>query len=142
MEKQMNPNDDARDSIGNADSMVEYEHVDKELPVPLTDRERLEIGEDIAAAQSKAEQAELDKKSADEGYKGIIDGAYADVSQLTKTLRFGKKMTMVQCAIRRDYRLGHIRVIRMDTGEELESRPMTKAERQMGMNFDDGKKAH
>lgn len=129
--------DDDRDSIGNIDQMVDMEHVDRLLPVPLTDRERLEIGESIADAQMKAEQAEKDKKAADEGYKGVIEGAYADVSSLTKQLRRGKKDVMVQCQIRKDYRLGHLRTIRMDSGEVLEDRPMTTAERQMGMHFDE-----
>lgn len=133
--------DESGDSIGNMDQMIEMDHLDKLLPVPLTDWERLEIGESIADAQMKAEQAELDKKAVDEGYKGVIEGAYADVSNLTKQLRRGKKDVMVQCQISRDYRLGHIRTIRMDTGEILEDRPMTKSERQMGMIFPDEKGA-
>jgi len=120
---------------GNVDEMVETEEIDRLLPVKLTDRERLEIGEDIAAAQMKAEQAELDKKAADEGYKGIIEGAYADVSQLTKTLRYGRIDRMVHCEVRRDFRRGTVTVRRYDTMEEIESRPMTAAERQRGMEF-------
>lgn len=120
---------------GNVDEMVDAEEIDRLLPVKLTDRERLEIGEDIAAAQMKAEQAELDKKAADEGYKGIIEGAYADVSQLTKTLQYGRIDRMVHCEVRRDFRRGTVTVRRYDTMEEIESRPMTAAERQRGMEF-------
>lgn len=120
---------------GNVDEMVETEDLDRLLPVKLTDRERLEIGEDIAAAQMKAEQAELDKKAADEGYKGIIEGAYADVSQLTRTLRYGRIDRTVRCEVRRDFRRGTVTVRRYDTMEEIESRPMTAAERQRGMDF-------
>lgn len=128
------------ESIGNVDQMLEFEYVDKLLPVPLTDRERLEIGEVIASAQMQAEQAELDKKAADESYKATIEGAYADVSEFSKLLRYGKKDQMVQCRIKKDYRMGYISVMRLDDGTELESRPMTKAERHMGMNFDEGGK--
>lgn len=128
-------NGKSRDNIGNVDEMIDLENIDRLLPVKLTDRERLEIGEDIAAAQIKAEQAELDKKAADEGYKGIIEGAYADVSQLTKTLRYGKIDRMVPCEVRRDFRKGQVTVIRLDTMDEVESRPMTAAERQRGMDF-------
>lgn len=134
--------EDPSENIGNQDSMVEYESVNKVLPVPLTERERLEIGEDIAAAQEKAEQAERDKKAADEEYKGVIEGAYADVSLGTAKLRRGKKDVEVQCTIFRDYRLGHFKLTRNDTMETLESRPMTSQERQMGIKFppDDKKK--
>lgn len=132
------PANNDRDSIGNVDQMIEMDYEDRLLPVPLTDRERLEMGETIAVAQMKAEQAELDKKAADENFKGIIEGAYADVSNLTKTLRYGKKDAMVQVRIKRDYRLGWITVHRMDDNTELQSRPMTKEERQMGMNFEEG----
>lgn len=128
------------DSIGNVDQMIEMDYEDRLLPVPLTDRERLEMGEDIAAAQDKAEKAERDKKAADDEYKGVIEGAYADVSSLTRVLRHGKKDAMVQVRIKRDYRLGHVTVHRMDDGAELQSRPMTKEERQMGMHFDENGK--
>lgn len=126
------------DSIGNVDQMVEMDYEDRLLPVPLTDRERLEMCEDIAVAQMKAEQAELDKKAADENFKGIIEGAYADVSNISKTIRYGKKDAMVQVCIKRDYRLGWIKIHRMDDNTELQSRPMTKDERQMGLHFENG----
>lgn len=128
-----------RDSVGNVDQMIEMDYEDRLLPVPLTDRERLEIGEDIAAAQAKGEQAERDKKAADDNFKGMIESAYADVSSLTRTLRYGKKDTIVQVRIKRDYRLAWISIHRMDDHTEIQSRPMTQAERQMGMNFTDPK---
>lgn len=131
--------EDPRESIGNQDSMVEYEQIQRVLPVPLTDRERLEIGEDIAAAQAQAEQAERDKKAADEGYKSVIEGAYADVSLGTSKLRRGKKDVEVACTVFRDYRLGHYKVTRNDTMEVLVNRPMTSQERQMGIKFPDDK---
>ena len=132
--------EDPKDSIGNQDDMVDFEYIDRPLPVPLTDAERLQLGEEMCQAQVKAEQAERDKKAADEEYKGVIEGAYADVSGYASQLRHGKKTIPVQCQIKRDYRLGFIRVTRMDDGTEVESRPMTSNERQMGMKFPDDKK--
>lgn len=85
----------------------------------------------------KGEQAEKDKKAADDAYKATIEEAYADVSKLTQIIRRGKLDKPVQCEIKRDYRLGSIRVTRMDTWEVIESRPMTTQERQMGMQFPD-----
>jgi hypothetical protein len=117
------------------DAMIEYELVDRTLPVALTDQERLQLGEEIVEAQFRGEQAEKDKKAADDRYKATIEEAYADVSGLAQRLRVGKKMTLVQCQIRRDYRLGHFRVIRLDDGSEVDARPMTSAERQLGMQF-------
>lgn len=126
---------DREENIGNQDPMTEYEQVERILPVPLTERERLELGEDIAAAQTKAEQAERDKKAADDEYKGVIEGAYAEVSDCAARLRRGKKDASVQCQIFRDYRLGSVKVTRMDTMEVIERRPMNAHERQMGMKF-------
>lgn len=136
----MNQQEDPKESIGNKDSMIDFEYIDRPLPVPLTDAERLQLGEDMCEAQAKAEQAEKDKKAADEEYKGVIEGAYADVSKYAHLLRHGKKTVPVQCQVARDYRIGFLRVTRMDDGTEVESRPMTSAERQMGMNFPDEKK--
>lgn len=135
MDAQPTESHDPRDNVGNADSMIEYEYKDHELPVPMTDRERLELGQDIAAAQSIAEQAEKDKKAADESFKGTIEAAYANVSEIAGKLRFGKLLKMVNC------RLGEIRILRMDDGAELSRRAMTEAERQMGMQFGDEAKA-
>lgn len=126
---------DRNENIGNQDPMTEYEYIDKTLPVPLTERERLEIGEDIAAAQMKAEQTEKDKKAADDEFKGVIEGAYAEVSAHAALLRRGKRDTAVQCSILRDYRVGSVKVTRMDTMEVIEHRPMSAQERQMGMKF-------
>ena len=134
------PKEDLRENVGNAYSMTEYGYKDRVLPVPLTDQERLQLGQDMAAAQSKAEQAERDKKAADEAFKGQIEAAYADVSDVAQKLRVGKVDRLVSCQIVSDYRLGHIRVVRMDDGTEVESRAMTSAERPMGMSFgSDGK---
>lgn len=140
---ELTPENDPRENVGNADSMIEYEYKDRDLPVPLTDRERLELGQDIAAAQSKGEQAEIDKKAADDTFNGTIKAAYADVSELASKLRYGKAMKPVNCQYMMDYRLGELRVVRMDDGTEIERRSMTKAERQMGMNFGgEGKAPH
>ena len=133
------PNNDHHDNIGNTDQLVEFDSIDRSLPVSLTEAERLQLGEEMCQAQAKAEQAERDKKAADDQYKGIIEGAYADVSEYAHRLRYGKKDIPVQCQIKRDYRIGFIRITRMDDGTEVESRPMTSAERQMGMKFPDEK---
>lgn len=117
------------------DQMIDMEYEDRLLPVPLTDRERLEMGEEIAVAQMKVEQAELDKKAADEHFKSLINAAYADVSSITKVIRYGKKDAMVQVRLKKDYRLGWITISRMDDHTEVLNRPMTKEERQMGMHF-------
>ncbi len=135
------PHHDPHESIGNADSMIDYDYADRDLPVPLTDRERLEIAQDLASAQAVGEQAEKDKKAASDAFNGTIESAYADVSELAGRLRYGKITKPVRCQTSMNYRLGTVRVVRMDDGTELENRVMTKAERQMGMNFG-GEKAH
>ena len=60
-----------RDDIGNRDSMVEFAEEKHVLPVPPTKDERLQIAMDMAAAQEKAEQAEKDKKAADDYQKAL-----------------------------------------------------------------------
>ena len=132
---QKQPADDHGDNIGNVDPMVEVEMKDRDLPVPLTEQERLQIGEELAQAQDEAEQAEDKKKAVDEEYKGVIDKAYSKVSGLSRKLRHGKAVKPVQCRITKDYRLGWVRVVRLDDGTEVDSRPMTADEQQIGMSF-------
>lgn len=129
------PQDDPKDAVGKVDDMLDIDYVDRPLPVPMTDGERLALGEEIAREQESAEVAEEKKKALDEEMKGQIDTAYQKVSELTKRLRHGKVNRPVQCQVRRDYRIGYIRVMRMDDGTEVSSRPMTSEERQLGMRF-------
>lgn len=123
------------DNIGNTDTMVEHDYDDREMPVPLTEQERLAIGEELAQAQNEAELMEGKKKSLVEEYNGSITDFYNKVSELARRLRHGKTMKPVQCRTTKDYRLGWIKTIRMDDHTEVLSRPMTNDERQTGLSF-------
>jgi hypothetical protein len=133
------PEDENR---GNVDEMIDSTYEDRDLPRPLTDAERLGIGEAMAQAHEEAETTENKKKAIDGELKGQIDKANETASKLARQIRFGKKIDKVQCRVVNDYRLGHIRVTRMDDGTDVVSRPMTDDERQLGMKFreeDEGK---
>lgn len=126
---------DDSDNIGNQDSMIESIYRDMDLPVALTMEERLQLGEELAQAQEEAEKHESKKSAMDKEYKGLIENCQDQVSALARLLRVGKITKKVQCREVRDYRLGWLRVVRMDDGTELSSRPMTADERQMGLGL-------
>lgn len=121
------------ESIGNVDEMIETQDTELPLPVRLTLEERLQAGEEMAQALSRAEQAEKDMEALKKSHKGIIDEALAEVSMQGKLLREGKKIVPVACSIVKNYRRGDIRTIRNDTGEMVNERPMTASERQAGL---------
>ena len=131
---------DPRDNAGNRDSMIDVTEDKHVLPVALTKDERLQIAMDMASAQSDMEHLEKDKKAAVDDFNAKIEGHYADVSRCSSVLRRGEKDVEVPCETIRDYRLGNVRITRLDTFKVIQDRPMTSEERQRAIKFPDAKK--
>lgn len=123
------------DSIGNQDSMIECKEDKMLLPCVLTDRERLEYGENIARTiQAIGETKEAAKAAADD-FKAKASELEKGLALDARVLRLGKVERQVDVVVVLNYRVGYVRTSRMDTAEEIEQRPMTSIERQQGMKF-------
>lgn len=123
------------ENIGNQDSMIEMKDGKMVLPCVLTDRERLEYGENIARTiQAIGETKEAAKAAADD-FKAKASELEKGLALEARVLRLGKVGREVEVEILLNYRVGYVRTVRRDTGEEIERRPMTSVERQQGMKF-------
>lgn len=126
---------EAEDNNGNQDSMIEYRQEKMLLPCVLTDRERLEYGENIARTiQAIGETKEAAKAAADD-FKAKTSELEKGLALDARVLRLGKVERQVDVVVVLNYRVGYVRTSRMDTAEEIEQRPMTSIERQQGMKF-------
>lgn len=97
----------------------------RKLPVRLTDTELLAKSKELAARITELEDVEATKKSAVAQCKLKSDDLEAEIHDLAKILRTGREDREVEVKELRNDQARTIEVIRIDTGEIVESRPMT-----------------
>lgn len=103
---------------------------ERTLPVKLTVPELVERGYMLADEQTKKRSIESAKKSANEDFKAKLETAEEEIARLTRIVHQKAEERPVKCREKRDYKRSVIEVIRLDTGEIVDSRVMTEAERQ------------
>ena len=100
------------------------------LPVPLTEKEIAERAKRAAAFRAMVAEYEASKKSAADHWKAKIELAENERDGLLDAIAMGTEERPVECLESREYRLGVVRVVRVDTGEVISDRAMSFAERQ------------
>ena len=105
--------------------------IERELPVKLTTDELLQRGEAMADCEF-----EIDKqKAVRKGVNAIIRAQTDERAKLAHVIESGVETRNVICKWIADYPLNMWRLVRQDTGQQVDSRPMTATDRQTG--FDD-----
>ncbi|MCX5906381.1 MAG: hypothetical protein NTY64_04115 [Deltaproteobacteria bacterium] len=108
------------------------------LPVPLTDAEYKEIGKKQALANQEIAQAENELKSVKSQYKSRIDSAEARRDEYAAIINAGAQQKQVECHLMKDFKENTITLLRLDTYEVVRARTMTAAEKQRGLDFQEG----
>jgi hypothetical protein len=103
---------------------------ERTLPVPLSVSELIERGAMLASEQQKRDGLEIDKKAHADEIKRKIDAASKEITRLSHIVHDKAEDRPVRCRETRDYVRGVVEVIRLDTGELVESRVMSEHERQ------------
>ncbi len=104
--------------------------VTRDLPVKLSDAEMAAVAREIGRLNAERQVMEANAKVANDQWKDRIRGVEARVADLATKAHEGQEARPTECQEEYDYRLGEVRVVRTDTGEKLEVRPMTSEERQ------------
>lgn len=104
--------------------------ITRDLPVKLTQDELAGVAKDIGRLNRERVKMEGEAKASAAQWKDRISGLDAQIADLADLADSGQRALPVACEERHDYRRGEVQVVRLDTGELLESRPMTPAERQ------------
>jgi len=100
------------------------------LPVALTDKQRLEIGLELARAEGEIADHDTRSSEVKQGLKAKEAEIRARISQLSTSLRNGQKFQDVQVDIVADFESNRARYVRQDTGEEVRNRALDASERQ------------
>ncbi len=103
---------------------------ERQLPVLLTAGELIERGWSLSEEQKKKQRLESDKKASADTFKRAIETVEEEVYRLAEIVHSKSEYRPVKVKETRDYKRGVIEFVRLDTGEIVEARTMTEAERQ------------
>jgi hypothetical protein len=113
------------------DTKTVVKAITRTLPCKLSEKEMAKLAEDLEANMSKIESIEAQKKTADDGFKKDISMLEEVTTVLRNRIKTKAEEREVKCEEETDYRMGEVRVKRLDTGEIFQKRTMTKDEVQM-----------
>jgi hypothetical protein len=99
----------------------------------LTEPERLQMGDLLAAKELEYTQVEKDKKAAMDDFKEQLDAIAASIKALSETITAGEEERQLECYIVPDVTANTITYVRTDTDEVVHERSMTQEERQRGL---------
>lgn len=105
------------------------------LMCALTDEELKQAADDLAMYLDDLQSLDSELATIKSQFKGRIEQCEANVNAKKRLVRDKKEMRPVEVEVESDYSACMIRVTRLDTGDVIESRPMTGDEKQLQMEF-------
>jgi len=105
------------------------QRIRRELRAKLDDHEAAERGREMAELVGERDEVEEDKKSYVRRANERIKDLEERISTLAKPIREGADEILVDCCLLADFPLNVVHVVRLDTGEDVETRAMTGPER-------------
>ena len=109
---------------------VKVENIEQDLLVKLTSEEMVTRAKRMAHLGQRMTEMDAARDSANKLAKGEIAKLSAERDSLANEITIGAKLSKVKCQEVFDYRLGNVRVIRLDTKEVVDERAMSTRERQ------------
>lgn len=110
-------------------------HEPHTLPCKLDEKDKAEAADQLATAIQQGESLELERKSALGDFNKRQKFLVSRIHNLTINVKDGIIMKSVDCELKLNHTTLTAILIRTDTKEEVETRPMTLEEKQM--NLDD-----
>lgn len=115
--------------------IIHTTHEPHTLPCKLDEKDKAEAAEELATAIQQGESLELERKSVLGGLKKRKDNLIERIHNLTIQVKDGIVMRSVDCELNLNHTKLNAILIRTDTEEIVDERPMTQEEKQM--NLDD-----
>jgi hypothetical protein len=102
------------------------------LPVKLTEPELLKRGDEMADAEVEIEKLKLDRKALNASIEIVVKRR----AMLGHAIDRGSEDREVRCHWQEDFAKNVFRLVRQDTGDEVDTRPMTATDRMGSLPFD------
>lgn len=116
---------------GNGNGSKSVEREQRPLECKLTEAEFKDRSDKMAAAELLIEQLKEHRK----GINGKMAAAATERGRLAHIIDTGIEQRAVECEWRDDFKQNVKRLIRTDTGAEVDTRPMTADDRQTGLDL-------
>lgn len=110
--------------------------VTRDLPCRLTQDEILDRGRQQAREVVKLQTVQAEKKTVTAELGAQEKKHLEEVHRLARIVTSGQEWRAVECDESVDLRQGVVRLVRMDTGEEISCRPLTAKEKQGTFAFE------
>jgi len=127
----------AKDSKGKNGGTIKHTAETHSLPCKLTTGQIAEAAENLASAIQEAEGIEIEKKSVMKDYNSQIDNCKKRIHRLMTHVKNGVEYRPVECDLQFHIEKVLAILVRKDSGELVEERPMTDEEKQMQIEFAD-----
>lgn len=114
---------------------LQTSYVRKELDCRLSDPEMLELGKQLARANTELEEAEEKKREVTKQLAAEVEAARNNAVSLSRRLNRGAEFREVRCEVQKDLETCTVRTIRLDTYEVVSERSMTDEERQLTLDW-------
>lgn len=115
--------------------------VTKNLECDLTEDELREFGLKMAVNLGEIAKAETQKKDSANVFKAQIDELSSDQRHLSRCIVSKTESRDVDCKIVYRFKDVEKDIVRLDTGELVETKPITASEQQENIDLKDSKKA-
>jgi hypothetical protein len=109
---------------------VKVENIEQDLLIKLTSEEMVTRAKRMSHLMQRMSEMDAARDSANKLAKGEIAKLAAERDSLANEITIGQRLAKVKCQEVFDYRLGSVRIIRLDTKEVVDERPMSARERQ------------
>lgn len=109
---------------------------DRALPVPLTEAERDEYARQLASEVEMLANLDDEKKVWNSAFGKRRKTQNDLVMSLTNKVNTMQEDRLTRCDVMHDYRARKVEVVRRDTLETVETRPMTRAEYERGTQME------
>lgn len=106
---------------------VENAVIVRELPCALNEAELLERGDAMAACESAVDELKAERRRLNASIREQSDRR----GDLAKIIETKSETRDVSCEWKPDYKLKRYDLVRLDTSEEIEQRPMPESDMQM-----------
>jgi len=115
--------------------LIKVTHEPHKLPCQLDATGRFAAAVELGTAIERLEGLEGERKAAAAAFKGTMDGIKQTIHTLSLKVTNSEELRSVDCELRLNHTKLTAILVRTDTQEIVEDRPMTDEERQMALDF-------
>ena len=119
-----------------SDDRIKVTHEPHPLACKLTTQDRATAANQLAEAIQNLEALDIQHKTDTKNFNSLKQQFAGSVHRLSREVANGEAVRSVDCELRLNYTTLAASLVRTDTGEIVETRPMTEDEKQEDLDFE------